>query len=84
MRRQSVHWDKKITFEGMFESIINNYDTRLGSGFNSFIVDEFNKIPSEEVNLNNFIKLSAIQAKDFRKMGFRCWYDFIYSYKFRQ
>ena len=63
LRRQSVHWDKKITFEGMFESIINNYDTRLGSGFNSFTVGEFNKIPSEEVNLNNFIKLSAIQAK---------------------
>ena len=63
LRRQSVNWDQKITFEGMFESNINNYDTRLGSGFNSFIIDEFNKIPSEKVNLNNFIKLSAIQAK---------------------
>ena len=63
LRRQSVHWDKKITFEGMFESTINNYNTKLGSGFNSFIIDEFNKIPSEKVNLNNFIKLSAIQAK---------------------
>ena len=63
LRRQSFNWDQKITFEGMFESNITNYDTRLGSGFNSFIIDEFNKIPSEKVNLNNFIKLSAIQAK---------------------
>ena len=47
----------------MFESTINNYDTKLGSGFNSFTIDEFKKIPSEKVNLNNFIKLSAIQAK---------------------
>ena len=47
----------------MFESIINNYDTRLGSGFNSFIIDDFKKIPLDKVNLNNFIKLSAVQAK---------------------
>ena len=63
LRRQNVNWDQKITFEGMFESTINNYDAKLGSGFNSLIIDEFNKIPSEKVNLNNFIKLSAIQAK---------------------
>ena len=63
LRRQSVNWDKKIIFEGMIESIINNYNTKLGSGFNSFTENEFNKIPSEEVNLNNFIKLSATQAK---------------------
>ena len=63
LRRQSVDWDKKIIFEGMFESIINNNNTRLGSGFNSFTIEDFNKIPSDKVNLNNFIKLSAIQAK---------------------
>ena len=68
----------------MFESNITNYDTRLGSGFNSFIIDEFNKIPSEKVNLNNFIKLSAIQAKEFQKNGLRRGSDFVYSYKFRQ
>ena len=63
LRRQSVDWDKKIIFEGMFESIINNYNARLGSGFNTLIIEDFNKIPSDKVNLNNFIKLSAIQAK---------------------